>query len=61
MEAVGWAPQLDDDDVVPPRFAQAAVEAWWQDLFTDARAVALMHGQIDAQDLPIRDEPEVEP
>lgn len=61
-EAVGWTPQPDlDDELVPPSFAQAVIEAWRQHLITGARAGALMHGQITEQDLPIRDEPEIAP
>jgi len=62
MEAVGWTPQPDlEYEIVPPSYSQAVMAAWWQDLITSARAVELMHGQIDEADLPVRDESEVEP
>jgi transcriptional regulator with XRE-family HTH domain len=62
MEAVGWAPQPDLEQVrVPPSYAHAVMEAWRHSLVTGARAVELMHGQIGRTDLPPRDEVDVEP
>jgi hypothetical protein len=62
MEAVGWAPQPDLEQVrVPPSYAHAVMEAWRRSLITGARAVEVMHGQISRTDLPPRDEVDVEP
>ena len=62
LEAVGWAPQPDLESIrVPPRYAHAVMQAWRDSLVTSARAVELMHGQIELADLPIRDEPDVAP
>ncbi|SCL19220.1 Zn-dependent peptidase ImmA, M78 family [Micromonospora pallida] len=62
MEAVGWTPQPDlQDEIVPPTYAQSVMHAWWRNKITDRRAVALMHGQISAADLPTRDDSDVEP
>lgn len=62
MEAVGWTPQPDlQDEIVPPTYAQAVMEAWSRHLITDGRAVALMHGQIKEADLPWRDDSDIEP
>ena len=52
-DAVGWVPQADLEAVrVPPRYAHAVMEAWKADVITSARAAELMHGQIEADDLP---------
>ncbi|WP_081877909.1 helix-turn-helix domain-containing protein [Nocardia brasiliensis] len=62
MEAVGWAPQPDLEQVrVPPSFAHAVVKAWKEDLITTARAVELMHGQVKAEDLGDQPDCEIEP
>jgi hypothetical protein len=62
QEALGWAPQPDLEGVrVPPRYADAAMQAWRQDLITTARLVDLMHGQVSATDLPPREDPDVVP
>jgi transcriptional regulator with XRE-family HTH domain/Zn-dependent peptidase ImmA (M78 family) len=62
MEAVGWAPQPDLELVrVPPGYAHAVIEAWKRNLITGSRAVELLHGQISHEDLPLRDEADVEP
>ncbi|GAA3124583.1 XRE family transcriptional regulator [Nonomuraea salmonea] len=61
MEAVGWAPQPDLETVrVPPSFAHAVIESFKGSLITASRAVELMRGQIEAPDLPVRDDPDVE-
>jgi hypothetical protein len=60
QEALGWAPQPDLEAVrVPPRYADAAMTAWRQDLITTPRLVDLMHGQVSATDLPPRDDLDV--
>ncbi|GAA2188700.1 helix-turn-helix domain-containing protein [Micromonospora lupini] len=57
MDAVGWAPQPDLDGIrVPPGYSHAVMQAWRRHLISDARAVELLHGQIDPDDLPARDE-----
>lgn len=62
QEALGWAPQPDLEGVrVPPRYADAAMTAWRDDLITTARLVETMHGQISATDLPPRDDLDVVP
>jgi transcriptional regulator with XRE-family HTH domain len=62
MEAVGWAPQPDLEAIrVPPRYAQAVMEAWRMGAVTATRVVELMHGQITAVDLPASSEADVEP
>jgi transcriptional regulator with XRE-family HTH domain/Zn-dependent peptidase ImmA (M78 family) len=62
LEAVGWAPQPDLEAVrVPPRYADAVMEAWRRGVVTAARAVELMHGQITLDDLPHREETDLEP
>ncbi|MCP3801686.1 ImmA/IrrE family metallo-endopeptidase [Allokutzneria sp. A3M-2-11 16] len=61
-EAVGWAPQADLSSVrVPPSYAHAVMVAWHEDYITTARAVELMHGQIVADDLPIKPDVDFEP
>jgi transcriptional regulator with XRE-family HTH domain len=62
LEAVGWAPQPDLESVrVPPGYAHAVMGAWRNGLVTGVRAVELLHGQISATDLPVRDEPDIAP
>jgi transcriptional regulator with XRE-family HTH domain/Zn-dependent peptidase ImmA (M78 family) len=62
MEAVGWAPQPDLEAIrVPPRYAHAVMEAWRKGAITATRAVELMHGQINADDLPAGIDADVEP
>jgi transcriptional regulator with XRE-family HTH domain/Zn-dependent peptidase ImmA (M78 family) len=57
MDAVGWSPQPDLNAVrVPPGYSHAVMEAWRRDLVTSSRAVELLHGQINRDDLPPRDE-----
>ncbi|MFC3451682.1 helix-turn-helix domain-containing protein [Amycolatopsis speibonae] len=52
-DAVGWVPQPDLEGVrVPPGYAHAVMEALRQDFVTPARAVELMHGEIEIEDLP---------
>ncbi|MFB9415521.1 helix-turn-helix domain-containing protein [Dactylosporangium matsuzakiense] len=53
LEALGFSPQPDLDKVrVPPSVAQAVMQAWRSGLITRARALELMHGEIEDQDLP---------
>jgi transcriptional regulator with XRE-family HTH domain/Zn-dependent peptidase ImmA (M78 family) len=62
LDALGWVPQPDLEWVrVPPGYAQAVMEAWRADLIASARAVELMHGHISAEDLPTRDDVDLEP
>lgn len=62
MDAIGWTPQPDLETIrVPPGYSKAVMEAWRQGLVTRTRAVELLHGQIDAADLPARDETDLEP
>jgi Zn-dependent peptidase ImmA (M78 family) len=62
QEALGWAPQPDLESIrVPPRYAQAVMEAWRRGALTATRAVELMHGQIAAADLPSGVEVDAEP
>jgi transcriptional regulator with XRE-family HTH domain len=62
MEAVGWAPQPDLEAIrVPPRYAHAVIEAWRKGAITATRAVELLHGQINADDLPAGIAADVEP
>jgi transcriptional regulator with XRE-family HTH domain/Zn-dependent peptidase ImmA (M78 family) len=62
MEAVGWAPQPDLEAIrVPPRYAHAVIEAWRKGAITATRVVELMHGQINADDLPAGIDADVEP
>lgn len=62
MEALGWAPQPDLEAIrVPPRYAQAVIEAWRSGAFTATRVIELMHGQVTAADLPTGNETDVEP
>jgi transcriptional regulator with XRE-family HTH domain/Zn-dependent peptidase ImmA (M78 family) len=62
MEALGWAPQPDLEAIrVPPRYAQAVMEAWRSGAFTVTRVIELMHGQVSAADLPTGTETDVEP
>ncbi|MFD3702569.1 helix-turn-helix domain-containing protein [Nocardia sp. NPDC058658] len=61
MQAVGWAPQPDFESVrVPPTYADAVLSAWRNDRITAGRAVELMYGQIETEDLGPLDE-DVEP
>lgn len=55
MQAVGWSP-APDTMLVPPRYADAVIDAWRRDLVSDARAVELLHGTISLDDLPPRDD-----
>jgi hypothetical protein len=62
LEAVGWAPQPDLEAVcVPPRYADAVMTAWRRGVVTAARAVELMHGQIELDELPAHEETEPAP
>jgi Zn-dependent peptidase ImmA (M78 family) len=62
MEAVGWEPQPDLESIrVPPHYAQAVLDAFRRRLVTPARAVELLHGQLEADDLPPVDDEDVEP
>ncbi len=55
MQALGWTPEPDLESArVPPRYADAVLSAWRQGLVTSARAVELMHGRIEEDDLPRR-------
>lgn len=55
MEAVGWEPMPDLESVrVPPTYARGVMDAWRANDITSARAVELMHGQIERDDLPDR-------
>lgn len=55
MEAVGWEPMPDLESVrVPPTYARGVMEAWRDNHITSVRAVELMHGQIERDDLPNR-------
>jgi hypothetical protein len=61
-DSIGWAPEPDLAKVrVPPTFAHAVVTAWRDDLITTTRAIELMHGQIRTEDLPVRDDVDVDP
>jgi transcriptional regulator with XRE-family HTH domain len=62
MDAVGWSPQPDLEAVrVPPGYSHAIMEAWRRDLVTGSRAVELLHGTIDSEDLPVRDDSDLHP
>lgn len=62
LEAAGWAPQPDLESVrVPPRYADAVMNSWRRGFITGDRALELMHGQLDAGDLPEREELDLEP
>lgn len=62
LDAVGWAPQPDLSRLrVPPRYAHAVMEAFRGNLVTARRALELMHGQLTLDELPTRDEVEIEP
>jgi Zn-dependent peptidase ImmA (M78 family)/transcriptional regulator with XRE-family HTH domain len=62
MEAVEWTPQPDlDGERVPPGYARAVMRALRQDLVTAARAVALLHGQVEEADLPAPGEAKIDP
>ena len=52
MDAVGWAPEPDLEQLrVSPSVAAAVMKAWRQGLITPARAEELTRGQISAHDL----------
>ncbi|WP_410647032.1 ImmA/IrrE family metallo-endopeptidase [Amycolatopsis sp. cmx-4-54] len=52
-DAVGWVPQPDLEGVrVPPAYAHAVMEALRQHFVTPARAVELLHGEVEIEDLP---------
>ncbi|WP_062431151.1 helix-turn-helix domain-containing protein [Herbidospora daliensis] len=56
-EAIGWAPQPDLESIrVPPGYAHAVFEAYQKRLITTSRAVEMMRGHIDADDLPLQEE-----
>jgi transcriptional regulator with XRE-family HTH domain len=62
MEALGWAPQPDLESIrVPGAYAHGVMEAWRADLITSSRAIDLMHGQLSIEDLPVRDNGDLEP
>ncbi|WP_285703389.1 XRE family transcriptional regulator [Microtetraspora sp. NBRC 16547] len=62
MEAVGWAPQPDLQNIrVPPSYAHAVLQAWKKGMVTAPRAADLMRGQIVESDLPPRDDADLEP
>ena len=62
MEAVGWSPIPDLDGIrVPPGYSHAVMEAWRRNLLSDRRAVELLHGSISIEELPPRDDEELEP
>ncbi|MEV6554701.1 XRE family transcriptional regulator [Nocardia sp. NPDC051756] len=57
MESVGWTPPPDFEKVrVPPSYADAVLAAWRADMITTSRAIELMHGQINAEDLGLKPE-----
>jgi Zn-dependent peptidase ImmA (M78 family) len=54
--------QPDLDAVrVPPRYADAVMRAWRNGAVTATRAVELMHGQVEVDDLPHREEADLAP
>ncbi len=54
LEALGFTPQPDLESVrVPPAYAKAVMQAWREGLVSRARALELMHGEIQDQDLPV--------
>jgi len=62
LEALGWAPQPDLEAVrVPPAVANAVMRAWRDRQITRNRAVELMHGQIQNNDLPVDTDADLEP
>jgi transcriptional regulator with XRE-family HTH domain/Zn-dependent peptidase ImmA (M78 family) len=62
LEAAGWVPQPDLEETrVPSAYADAVMAAWRRGLVTSARAIELMHGQIEESDLPVLDDSELAP
>ncbi|MFC4125376.1 helix-turn-helix domain-containing protein [Nocardia rhizosphaerae] len=60
MQAVGWAPQPDLENVrVPPDYADAVLAAWRERKVTARRAIELLHGQLAIDDLAVIDEEDV--
>ncbi|MBW8484274.1 helix-turn-helix domain-containing protein [Actinomadura parmotrematis] len=62
MEAVRFAPQPDLESIrVPPLYAQAVLQAWRGSLISSARAIEMLRGELDASDLPDREELDTAP
>ncbi|MDP9796005.1 transcriptional regulator with XRE-family HTH domain [Catenuloplanes nepalensis] len=62
LDATGWAPQPDLEWLrVPPGVAHAALQARAQSLITTDRALELLRGQLERDDLPPLDDEDEAP
>ncbi|MFY1669667.1 ImmA/IrrE family metallo-endopeptidase [Plantactinospora sp. WMMB334] len=62
LEALSWTPQPDLEGIrVPPSFARAVMRAYREGFVTARRAVELMHGEIQENDLPADSEGDTAP